>query len=368
MLTLTLQVPTKKQQRAAEQHPYLLTHRAVLKLDFTHNHPIHAAHTLSFRPVSDETKHQFFDLFEKGHCASSARHTYEQMLMLNAESDAQKQTALADRSCNPNVQDICRLFVEWRKKNYGPEDGKQMFEKLQYQVDQYNEKYASQGGKALLQWFEKGRNEFDNDSESDTEKSIPTKKRKKRELSSKPLILVLCTPLMRRAHSEIQQASEVVFCDSTASLDRFNTSVFILSTTSTASGIPLAVILTSDEQEETIHKAFEMVKEVLPSDAFFGNGPHTGPRIFMIDDSSAERSTLGKTWPSAEILLCTFHFLQRRWTWLHDGKNRIGKDDRVILIDKLKNLVYQKQENALNSLYPTWKSYKQLRRSRHSNS
>lgn len=43
----------------------------------------------------------------------------------------------------------------------------------------------------------------------------------------------------------------------------------------------------SDETEETIHCAFELVKEVLPSCAFFGNGPNAGPQIFMTDYSSS---------------------------------------------------------------------------------
>ncbi len=38
--------------------------------------------------------------------------THEQRLTLNSETDAHKQTVLADRATNPNVQDICRLFVE----------------------------------------------------------------------------------------------------------------------------------------------------------------------------------------------------------------------------------------------------------------
>ena len=60
--------------------------------------------------------------------------------------------------------------------------------------------------------------------------------------------------------------------------------IFILSTASTASGIPLAMIRTSDERDLTIQRAFEMVKEILPPWAFFGNGPSTGPEVFMIDD------------------------------------------------------------------------------------
>ena len=157
---------------------------------------------------------------------------------------------------------------------------------------------------------------------------------------------------MARAHAMIQQAGEVVFCDSTASLDRFNTSVFVMSTTTTASGVPLAVVaLTSDETEETIYKAFEMVKEVVPSAAFFEKGPDIGPQLFMIDDSMAEQSAIQRAWPSSRLLLCTFHFLQRRWTWLHDARNRICQNDRVILIGKLKELVYAKTEIILNCLY-----------------
>ena len=98
------------------------------------------------------------------------------------------------------------------------------------------------GGKALLQWYE-----TDDDKDTDIESECVPKKKKKKEVSNKPLILVLLAPLMARAHQEIQQASEIVFCDSTATLDRFNTSIFILFTASTVSGIPLAIMLTSDE-------------------------------------------------------------------------------------------------------------------------
>ena len=50
-LTLTVQLPTKKQTQAAEVKPYLLTHTGLLNLDVTHNHPISSAHALSFRDV-----------------------------------------------------------------------------------------------------------------------------------------------------------------------------------------------------------------------------------------------------------------------------------------------------------------------------
>ena len=79
---------------------------AVLKINFSHNHPIVSAHSLSFRPVRSETKEIFFKLFDDGHSASSARHNYEQHLLLDAATDEQKQHSLADRAINPSVVDF----------------------------------------------------------------------------------------------------------------------------------------------------------------------------------------------------------------------------------------------------------------------
>ena len=268
------------------------------------------------------------------------------MLIINSETDIDKQKVLADRACNPNIQDICRLFIEWRKRNYGEEDGTKLFVKLQAQVDEYNSKNGKQGGKALLQWYETTAKISDSEDEN-----TPKPKKRKREISQKPLILALITPLMARAHCQIQQAGEIAFCDSTASLDRFNTSIFIISTATAMSGIPLAVLLTSDEREDTVYNAFELLKEVLPPFAFFGNGPSVGPQVFMIDDSVSERLAIEKAWPSTTILLCTFHFLQRRWTWLHDGKNRVQHSDRLVLIKRLQNMVYASNEETLTRLY-----------------
>ena len=94
-----------------------------------------------------------------------------------------------------------------------------------------------------------------------------------------------------------------------------------------------------------------MLKDVLPDTAFFGKGAKVGPSIIMTDDSSAERSALQEVWPNAVLLLCNFHFLQSRWTWLHDGKNNIKQHDRVILIQKVKDLVYSETETALEKSY-----------------
>ena len=50
-------------------------------LQHTHNHAINVADALRFRPISDETKSKYYDLFKQGHSPSSAHLKYETNLM-----------------------------------------------------------------------------------------------------------------------------------------------------------------------------------------------------------------------------------------------------------------------------------------------
>ena len=154
----------------------------------------------------------------------------------------------------------------------------------------------------------------------------------------------------------------MVFCDSTSSLDCYNTSLFILSTSYPAGGLPLAAMITSDEQESTIQQGLEMIKRVVPSEAFYGCGPDRGPAIVMTDDSSAERNATQKVWPDARLLLCTFHFLQSKWTWLHNANNHVRNEDRQLLMLKTKKLVYASSEMELLSLYSEFQKCELVRK------
>lgn len=69
-----------------------------------------------------------------GHSPSSARHAHEQALYIQADSEADAQTLLADHATNPQPQDIRRLFAKWRATAYSKDDGKERFEKLQEKV------------------------------------------------------------------------------------------------------------------------------------------------------------------------------------------------------------------------------------------
>ena len=138
-----------------------------------------------------------------------------------------------------------------------------MFSQLKTEIESYN---SQNHGRAQLQIYDNPGPESNNDSSDNDEKPLPVKKIKLKKKKSKiqPMVLAICTPLMVRAHQNLQQAGEMFFCDSTSSLDRFNTSVFILSTATPTSGIPLGVILTSDEQQSTIRRGLQVLGNVIP--------------------------------------------------------------------------------------------------------
>lgn len=70
---------------------------------------------------------------------------------------------------------------------------------------------------------------------------------------SQLLVLAVCTPLMGMVHQLIRQASELTYCDSTASLDRYNCPTFILSTSCSAGSVLLGVVITLGENELQKH-------------------------------------------------------------------------------------------------------------------
>ena len=180
-LSLTVQVTTKKQLLSSDSTPHLLSHRAVLKLHFCHNHLIHSAHSLSFQPVSDSTREKILTLFSKGHRAASARHAYETELMLQCAEDGKEvQRVLADRSINPTVQDYSRFHAKWRETEMGSENGTDMFSQLQSEIDSYNKS----DGKAKLQIYGSTSVNMSSDDDND-ELKPPSRKKMKLKRKSK---------------------------------------------------------------------------------------------------------------------------------------------------------------------------------------
>ena len=313
------------------------THPCEVNLLWDHNHTTESAKALSFRPLSVETVQTMHSYFELGHSPASAFHLHNLNLAVQYESkNGELEKARADRSLNPLYTDVYYLYRKWRVKNHGEPNGEQMFNKMEQLVKSYNANYGSDGGGAFLQKYQK--------------KGPEDMKKMAFDNPDTPLILAICTPLMARAHTLLQQSSELVFCDSTASLDRYNCPTFIMSTSSSAGGIPLGVVITSGEAETTLTEAFSYLKTVMPQKSFYGRGGK-GPSMFVTDDCDAEKNALRSTWPDSNQLLCVFHYLQSWWKWLWDNRHGIADYDRQPVMELIRKLVYTTNEVELEQCY-----------------
>ena len=181
-----------------------------------------------------------------------------------------------------------------------------MFDQLSQEVRQYNEAHVGEGARVFLQNYETGlsSNTFDN------QYSQPSKSKEKKVTDNVLFILAIVTPLVARAHQIVRQSGELVYFDSTASLDNLNTAEFILTSSTSAGAVPLGAVMTSSEDADTLTAAFMALRDILPDQAFFDRGPRLGPLTFLTDDCSSERKALKATWPQAQQHLCIFQFLQ----------------------------------------------------------
>ena len=347
-IKLTVNVPTKKDKKAAKFRPYLLSHTTVVSILHNHNHPIDSLHALTFHTISEDAKDAYYQLFSCGHSAASAWHSYETKLMI--ENEENKMEMLADRSINPSPQDVSRLFDKWREEQLGPENGPKMFDMLDDYVKNYNLHNRENGGCILVSRYD-AKPVHEEASSDDEEVAAPPKKKLKQQTFKKetPMSVVICTPLMARVHEYVPQAREMMYVDSSSSMDRYNLSVFLLSTSHSGGALPLGAMIVSDESATTVQDSLSQLLTILPKKAFFN--AENGPNIIMTDDCESQRQALTATWPKAKMLLCVFHVLQAFWTWLHDGKNKVHKEHRQVLMSKIKELVYAQSEQTLNSKY-----------------
>lgn len=124
----------------------------------------------------------------------------------------------------------------------------------------------------------------------------------------------------------------------------------MLLTHSSSGGLPLGVIITSNEQEQTITEGLQLLKTIFPAGAFGGNGDQ-GPAVFITDDCTAERKAIHSVFPQSSLLLCTFHVLQAVWRWLWDSKHGIEKLHRQGLFFHVKRMIYARDEEAVEAAY-----------------
>ena len=94
-----------------------------------------------------------------------------------------------------------------------------------------------------------------------------------------------------------------------------------------------------------------MLKQCLPEDAFYANGPEHGPAVILTDNCQEERSALKSVWSSTNMLLCTFHILQQVWWWLLDKNHAISQTDRPPIMSLFKRAVLADTKELFEEYY-----------------
>jgi hypothetical protein len=135
-------------------------------------------------------------------------------------------------------------------------------------------------------------------------------------------------------------SGDLVIMDGTAKLDWNDSKNVHMICPSPVGGLPLGTLITTQGDEATITEALELYKSLVPENGFFVNWKNLGPKPVLTDDDAAEWNSLKASWPESFQLLFSFHILQALWTWLWKGEHNIEKDDRAILFNLFKNVLY----------------------------
>ncbi|GBM66095.1 hypothetical protein AVEN_169767-1 [Araneus ventricosus] len=114
-----------------------------------------------------------------------------------------------------------------------------------------------------------------------------------------------------------------------------------------AGAVPLAVIITKGQTEDSYVKGFQLLNEALENP--FNNKGH--PEIFMTDDSDAEIEALQNIWPASRNLLCIFHVAQAVWRWLWDSSHQIPKQHRNKLMLIFQHIMYPQTVEEAEEAY-----------------
>ena len=228
----------------------------------THNHTINLVGPCRTLPILKETLDELKPMFMANLTPSQARHKLRIRILENGINPEKIQ----DTRYLPESRQIYHLWDKWRKASYGTT---------------WNDSLA------LLQ------------KKCNSDPRIKICEDKK--------VISIVTPLMERVHKFIPQAAEMVFIDSTSSVDQFQSSVTFIMTASPIGAMPLGVIISDGQDEESYTQGFKMIKEITEGYGFYGN---TSPKVIMTDDALAERNALKEIFPEAISLLCIFHFLQ----------------------------------------------------------
>lgn len=181
------------------------------------------------------------------------------------------------------------------------------------------------------------------------------------------VVVALCTPLMKRVHIHLDNCGEVCFLDTPNASFSTDCQPYFLISHSIAGGLPLGVAIINKVNEDTLFEAFELLKTILPVNAFGGRNL-LGPKIVLTRRSQLEQNSLARAFPLVTTIVCCFHLIQSVWHSIL-LKNVRSDEHRARMMKLLKNMVhansqaemYQRMmdmvDDSVVSQYPSFKMY-----------
>ncbi|XP_060772707.1 uncharacterized protein LOC132883292 isoform X2 [Neoarius graeffei] len=291
---------------------------AVITLRHEHNHHVAATDPLCWSNISAATAEKLKTLFQNGHSPSSALET------LKYDLQEENGDNLANRSVCPDVHYCHKLYFEIFQKAYQVPSWDKILQDIRQQIDKHNSEQRENS--AAVHTTEDGQ-----------------------------VVVAVCTPLMKRVHTRIAESGDVLLINSFWSCDDKNLKIFVLLCHSVERGLPLGVIITSEETQSTISAGLWLLKTLIPSRNFFGC--HGGPwTIALSEDCTPLHHVLQEAFPEASFLLCAFHLMQEMRQWLRDNSSNITKPERSQLLDLFRRLVSARCKDFLQSHYEAIRS------------
>lgn len=83
-----------------------------------------------------------------------------------------------------------------------------------------------------------------------------------------PWCVLVCSPIMKRAQ-HLDSAEEIVFIDSTGTVDASHSNVTVISTGTKIGAVPLCMLMHENQREDCYTKAFGLFSKSFPT-AFHG--------------------------------------------------------------------------------------------------
>ena len=286
-----------------------------INIKFEHNHALNRAEFFKFLSVTEETKKHYMEMFQAGISPSSAH--IERKRYIKSQFPDSWPKLFANRSQVPSTFWVYKVHRQFMDQTVGSKDGVDAYQRAEELVKQYDITCKQSYPLPDNKYYAKIAQSEDGET-----------------------AVVIVDNFMHRVHGTVPQAGDIIMVDATSNLDRNDSKLIHVVCPSPIGALPLADIIVTREDFKTLQFAFELLKSVLPDNAFYGRGVDAGPHVIMTDDCEAEISALAGAWPGSVLLLCHFHVLQAMWTWLWNSKNEIASTDRQHLITLFRAVLY----------------------------